>query len=168
MDKYVGFKARDLFMNPELKGVFPQFERGEKLQNVYSYAEVEAKVLKYLANALNGTIMGDGQLRVNGKQRAVLKQVQRLKPLIEQFFNSTPKIVAAIRHNSVIYLPAANRQRLNDMDGKVKAMKAVIENIQYNQNLNGLNSIKHEKPETFQRNRRIWENKVGFKRLKTV
>ena len=52
-------RMQDLFMNPALAGVFPQFKRGKKLQNVYSYAEVEKRVAEYLAGALNGTITGD-------------------------------------------------------------------------------------------------------------
>ncbi len=159
-------------MNPAMEGILPQFERGVKVQNVYSFAEVESRVLKYLAGALNGTITGDGELVVNGKQQAVLSRVRQLQPLIEAFFNNMPKVAAAVRQNKSFYLPYANRKQIEETQtaaGKVKVMQSVMDNFQYNTELGSLNSVKHEKPEQFTKNRRAWEKKVGYKgRLKFV
>lgn len=159
-------------MNPAMEGILPQFERGAKVQNVYSFAEVERRVLKYLAGALNGTVTGDGELVVRGKHQAVLSRVRLLQPLIETFFDNMPKVAAAVRQNKFFYLPYANRKQLEDIKtpaGKIKAMRAVMDNLQYNPDLGALNSIKREKPEQFTKNRRAWEKKVGYKgRLKFV
>ncbi len=57
-------RMRDLFMNPKLAGVFPQFEPGERLQNVYSFAQTEKRVRDYLVAALNGKITADGNIAV--------------------------------------------------------------------------------------------------------
>lgn len=171
MQQYNSFGMRDLFQNPALEGVFPQFNKDEKLQNVYSFAEVEKRVQNYLAAALNGTVTGDGELTVNGKQQTVLNQVKQLAPLIESFFDNTPKIAAGIRRNKQLYLPYATRKQMEDIKttaGKIKAMRAVMDNFQYNSDLNALNSVKHEQPELFSRNKNAWERKVGYRRLKKI
>lgn len=159
-------------MNPAMEGILPQFERGVKVQNVYSFAEVESRVLKYLAGALNGTITGDGELVVNGKQQAVLSRVRQLQPLIEAFFNNMPKVAAAVRQNKSFYLPYANRKQIEETQtaaGKVKVMQSVMDNFQYNTELGSLNSIKKEPSDTFTRKKRQWEQKVGyFRRLKKI
>lgn len=164
-------RMRDLFMNPALAGVFPQFKPTDKLQNVYSFAEVEARVLKYLAAALNGTVAGNGELVVHGKHQAVLSRVRALQPLIEGFFNNMPKVAQALRRNTPLYLPYANKKQLEDITtpaGKAKAMRAVMDNFQYNTDLGAPNSVKHERPEQFARNKKAWEKKVGYRRLKQV
>lgn len=165
-------RMQDLFMNPALARVFPQFTPGAKLKNVYSFAETEEKVLKYLASALNGTITGASELVVRGKQQAVLSRVRQLQPLIESFFNNIPKVAAALRKNAPLYLPYAARKQLEDIKtpaGKIKALRAVMDNFQYNTDLGALNSVKHERPELFRKNKSAWERKVGYKgRLKFV
>lgn len=163
--------ARDIFMNPKLVGVFPQFEQGEKLQNVYSLAKIEERIKKYVMAALNGKVAADGSIAVRGKQEAVLNRVRALKPLIEGFINNTPKVVKALRRNTPLYLPYATLKQLEDTKtaaGKVKAMRAVMDNFQYNADLGALNSVKKERPEQFERNKRAWERKVGYRRLKKV
>ena len=72
-------------MNPNLDGIFPQFEKGEKLQNVYSFAKTEERVRKYLVKALNGKLLTDGSIAVNGKHQAVLSRVRALQAVIEGF-----------------------------------------------------------------------------------
>ena len=164
-------RMRDLFMNSALGGVFPQFSPTDKLQNVYSFAEVEARVQKYLASALNGTITGNGELTVRGKQQAVLTRVRQLQPLIEDFFNNMPKVAQALRRNTPLYLPYATKKQLEDITtptGKIKAMRAVMDNFQYNTDLGALNSIKNEKTDQFARNKKAWESKVGYRRLKQI
>ena len=169
--QYNSFGMRDLFQNAALEGIFPQFNKNEKLKNIYSFAEVEERVQKYLATALNGTVTGDGELTVNGKHKTVLRQVRQMVPLIESFFDNTPKIAAGIRRNTRLYLPYATRKQMEDIKtpaGKIKAMKAVMDNFQYNSDLNALNSVKNENPEQFSRNKKAWEKKVGYRRLKKI
>lgn len=163
---------RDLFMNAQLANVFPQFDAGEKLQNMYSQAKTEERVKKYLVAALNGKITPDGDIAVNGKQAAVLARVRTLQAIIESFINNTPKIVQALRKNTPLYLPYATLKQLEDTKttaGKIKAMRAVMDNFQYNPDLGALNSVKKENPEQFDRNKKAWEKKVGYsRRLKKV
>lgn len=150
-----------------MEGILPQFESGEKIKNVYSFAEVERKVLRYLASALNGTVTGDGELVVNGKHDTVLNRVRLLKPLIEGFFDNMPKVAAALRRNVPLYMPYANRKQLEETRtpaGKIKAMQSVMDNFQYNADLGALNSVKKERPDTFTRKKQQWEQKVGYDR----
>lgn len=162
-------RMRDLFMNPNLAGVFPQFDPGEKLQNVYSFAKTEERVRKYLVAALNGTITADGAIAVKGKHQAVLNRVRALQAVLEGFMNNMPKVVQALRKNAPLYLPYASLKQLEETKttaAKIKAMRAVMDNFQYNADLGALNSVKKEKPEQFDRNKRAWERKVGYRRLK--
>ena len=165
-------RMRDLFMNPKLAGVFPQFEPGERLQNVYSFAQTEKRVRDYLVAALNGKITADGYIVVRGKQPAVLSRVRSLQAIIESFINDIPKVLQALRKNAALYLPYATLKQLEDTKttgAKIKAMRAVMDNFQYNSDLGALNSVKQEAPERFNRNKKAWEKKVGYSgRLKRV
>ena len=67
---------RDIFLNPALKGIFPQMD-GVKLQNVYSFAEVEKRVQTYLAQVLNARYDDDGELVVKGKHETVINAPHR-------------------------------------------------------------------------------------------
>lgn len=164
-------RMRDLFMNPKLAGVFPQFDPGERLQNVYSFAQTEKRVRDYLVAALNGKITADGDIAVKGKQPAVLSRVRALQAVIEGFINDMPKVVQALRKNTPLYLPYATLKQLEETKttaAKIKAMRAVMDNFQYNSDMGALNSVKNEKPEQFARNKKAWEKKVGYRRLKRV
>ena len=164
-------RMRDLFMNPKLAGVFPQFDPGEKLQNVYSFAQTEKRVRDYLVVALNGKITAEGEIAVKGKQSAVLSRVRALQAVIESFINDMPKVVQALRKNTPLYLPYATLKQLEETKtsaAKIKAMRAVMDNFQYNSDMGALNSVKNEKPEQFAKNKKAWEKKVGYRRLKRV
>lgn len=164
-------RMRDLFMNPKLAGVFPQFAPGKRLQNVYSFAQTEKRVQDYLVAALNGTITAEGAIAVKGQQQAVLSRVRALQAVIEGFINDMPKVVQALRKNTPLYLPYATLKQLEETKttaAKIKAMRAVMDNFQYNSDMNALNSVKNEKPEQFAKNKRAWERKVGYRRLKRV
>ncbi|MDE6402078.1 MAG: hypothetical protein K2L54_05625 [Clostridiales bacterium] len=158
-------------MNPKLAGVFPQFDPGEKLQNVYSFAQTEKRVRDYLVVALNGKITAEGEIAVKGKQSAVLSRVRALQAVIESFINDMPKVVQALRKNTPLYLPYATLKQLEETKtsaAKIKAMRAVMDNFQYNSDMGALNSVKNEKPEQFAKNKKAWEKKVGYRRLKRV
>ena len=158
-------RMRDLFMNPSLSGVFPQFTAND-LQNLNSFAQTEERVQRYLVAALNGKIMADGTIAVKGKHQAVLTRVRSLQSLIERFINNMPAVASALRKNTPLYLPYATISQLGDIKssaGKIKAMREVMENFQYNSELGALNSVKNEKAALFERHKLKWEEKVGYK-----
>lgn len=168
---YNHLRMRDIFMNSKLSGVFPQFDLGEKLQNVYSFAKTEERVRKYLIAVFNGSMTDDGAIAVNGKYQVVLNRVRALQTVVEGFINNMPKVAQALRSNMSLYLPYATLKQLEEtktIAAKIKAMRAVMDNFQYNADFGSLNSVKKEKPEQFNRNRKTWEKKVGYRRLKKV
>lgn len=158
-------------MNPALAGVFPQFSEKDRLQNVYSFKEIEDKVQNYLVGALNATVTGAGELVVKGQHQSVMNRVRQLQPLIEGLFNNIPKVVQALRNNTALYLPYATMKQLEDIKtpaGKTKALRLVLDNFQYNTDFGALNSIKKEQPDGFSRNKKAWETKVNHRRLKKI
>ena len=155
-------------MNPALAKVFPQFDSTINA-NLYSDEKIKSMVLKYLANALNGTVTDAGELVVCGDHKTVLNHVRRLQPLIESLYNSIPKVTEAFRNNVSLYLPYATRKQIEEIKTiaeKVKAMNAVMDNFQYNTELGALNSVKNERSDQFAKNKTAWEQKVGYRRTK--
>lgn len=155
---------RDLFMNPKLGNVFPQFERSVPVQNVYSFAEVERRVLNYLQAALGGQITGRDELVVRGKYKTVLRQVNALKSAAEELFNSMPSIAKNLRKNTRLYTPFASAGQLEDMNdpqSKTAAMRVVLDNIRYNPDF----VTKGGAAETagYIRRQQLWKKKVGYK-----
>jgi hypothetical protein len=67
-------------------------------------------------------------------------------------------------------LPYATKKQIEDIKTpaqKQRALKLVLDNLQYNSNLGALNSVKNESPEQFTRNKKAWETRVG-RRLKRI
>lgn len=165
------FGAADLFMNPAMAGVFPQFTENDKLKNVYSFAETEKRVQNYLVGVLNGTVTGDGEIVVRGQHQSILNKIRHLQPLIEGLFNNMPKVVQAIRKNTPLYLPYATKKQIEDIKTpaqKQRALQLVMDNLQYNSEFGALNSVKREAPERFAQNKKKWEQKVNYRRLKKI
>jgi hypothetical protein len=159
------FKMRDLFANPALAKVFPQFERGANLQNVYSFAQTERRVLEYLKNVFNGAITGEGKLTVKGKHKDVLRRLTQLQGAIEELFNSMPSVVKNLRNNTKLYLPYATLSQIGSLNTPYKkymAMRAVLDNIRYNPDFNSQSSIKNPSAQ-YMKQQNAWKKKVGFK-----
>ena len=153
------FKMQDLFTNPQMSKVFPQFKN--TTQSVYSFAEVEKRVQEYLKGVLNAKL-GDDGLIVRGKHAAVLRRVNALQGVIEALFNSMPSVAKNIRKNTSLYLPYSTLNQIGELNTsfkKIAAMKAVLENITYNPNFNSQNTISP----SFKRKQDAWKLKVGFK-----
>lgn len=160
------FKLQDLLMNSNLKNVFPQFSADEPLQNVYSFAKVERQILQHLKNALNGSITGNGELLVNGKHTQVLRQVRSLQVTIEAFFNSMPSIAKNLRNNTTLYTTFASSKELEELKTplqKAKALKQIIDNINFNPNFNSENRLPNLSQRSFERQQNDWKKRVGYK-----
>lgn len=159
---YNTFSMRDLFANPEMQDVFPQF--AGKLQNVYSFAAVEKRIKSYLKNAFSARESSDGGLIVRGKHMDVLKKVTAMKTTLENLFNNTPAIVKNIRSNSKVYLPYTTTLQVANLKTpaqKIRALNYVLENINYNPDFRSMNRIKAPTP--FEIRQKRWEKKVGYK-----
>ena len=166
------FKMQDLFCNDKLSGILPQFSKTEKTYNIYSSIEIRNRVEKYLQSLLSGEITADGEIECYGKKEAVMLKIRRRIPYMEALFNSMTKIESAVRKNTKVYLPYANVKQvedITDISQKMKVINEILDNFNYNKDLNALNSVYNEKPAEFTKHRQSWERKVGYRgRLKEI
>ncbi len=160
-------RMKDLFQNPNMASVFPQFTKDDKLQNVYTFSWVDAKIKDYLKHCLNAQIQGD-EVIVEGKKNAVLKTVQTMKWTIESFFNNLPNITKNIRHNTALYMPVRDLRELQNLttqEQKLAALNIVLDNLNYNPDFGSLNSVKvYNTTMSFFQRQSLWQNKVGYRR----
>jgi len=158
----------DLFRNPKMAKILPQFPKNIPLQNVYSFAEIQRRVAVYLCKALGGRKI-NGELIVKGRHSEVLRKVRDLAPQLEQFFDSMPSLVKNLRSNTPLYTPYAGVAQLMDIkgvDAKMAVMQIVLDNIQYSADFNSLNSVLNEPPRQFAINQAAWVKQVGYKEPK--
>ncbi len=104
----------DLFRNPKMAKVLPQFGDNQPLQNVYSFAEIDRRVREHLQKTFGARKTADG-LTIKGKFAEVFSQVKDLATTLENFFNSIPAITKNIRSNTKVYLPYASVQQMADI-----------------------------------------------------
>ena len=162
------FKMQDLFANPNLAGVFPQFDKARPKQGYanYSLAETEKRVQNYLVGVLNGVLTGQGEIQVKGQYKSVLNRVRQLQPLIEGLFNSLPSIQKNLRKNTALYLPYATLGQIAELNTpykKQQAIKAVLDNLNYNPDFQSANSVQSNSPVSFQKRQAAWKKKTGWK-----
>ncbi len=160
-------RMKDLFQNPQLAKVFPQFTKEDKLQNVYSFNWVDKKVKDYLKHCLNAQITSSG-LVVYGKKERVLQDVKMMKWTIEAFFNNLPSITKNIRRNTALYMPFRDLkqiQGLQTQDQKLAVLNIVLDNLNYNPDFASLNTVKvfNTNLSFFQR-QSLWMRRVGYRR----
>lgn len=128
------FSMKDLFMNKELKGLFPQFTQADRLQNVYSFDWVDKKVAEYINEVFNGKII-DGVIIINGKFKQKFKEISAIQQVIEDLFNNMPAITKNIRSNTSLITPFQCIQQLKEIQEplqKVMVMQIVFDNLNYN------------------------------------
>ena len=151
---------QDLFQNRKLASVLPQFYKKDGLKNVYSFNWVEDKVTKYLKNVLKARVVDD-ELVIRGKHKDRLKEVKRLKVVIESMFNNMPSITKNIRKNTRLILPIQNIESLREiktLDGKLNIMELVLENVKYNPDF----QTKQKITPLYLKEQKRWLKKVGL------
>jgi len=168
---YNNLKMKDLFQNPKLAHVLPQFEESDKLQNVQSFEWINDKVRDYLSNALGAEISGN-DLKMQGNKSDVLKQLQSLKWTIEAFFNSMPGIVKNLRKNTAVYLPFSSVEQISNLktnEQKIQLFNVVLDNLVYNpdfMDMNDKNIDIHKSGVPYAKRQAMWAEQVGLYRRK--
>jgi len=160
------FTMKDLFMNPQLSNIFPQFPRGGALKNVYSGTEIERRIKEYLKNVLKGAMTGQDEMLVRGKHGTILRHVQRFKAVIEQFFNNIPAVVMNLRRNTKLYTPFTSISELADISSATKKremMKIALDNLTYNPDFGAPFGIRSSQLLNFKKRQADWMEKVGYK-----
>ena len=154
------FTMQDLFQNRKLANVLPQFYKKDGLKNVYTFQWVEEKITSYLKGVLKAKVIGE-ELIVKGKHKDKLKEIKRLKSVIESMFNDMPSITKNIRKNTRLILPIDNLESLKQvktMDGKLQIMEFVLDNIKYNPDF----QTKQKITPLYLKEQRRWFKKVGL------
>ncbi len=159
------FGMKDLFMNRELRGVFPQFTKKDRLQNVYSFEWVDKKVAEYLKNVFGGRKSGDS-IVIPGKFKEKFKQIKAMKTMLEDMFNNMPAITKNIRHNTKLITPFQSISQLKEiqtLEQKVAVMQIVLDNLNYNPNFKSQDRFRSGIfPNDYYRRQDIWLNSVGW------
>lgn len=163
------FGMRDLFMNKELKGIFPQFSKKDKLQNVYSFEWIERKIADYLKSAFNGRKSGDS-IVIQGKFKDKLKEIKALRSILESMFNNMPAMTKNIRKNTKLITPFQSVDQLKNLTDerkKIMAMGIVLDNLNYNPEFKSQNRIASSiMPNDFYKRQQIWMNSVGYDKIR--
>lgn len=154
------FSMKDLFMNKELKKIFPQFTKKEGLKNVYSFAWIDKKVEEYLKNVFNGRRSGD-EIIIKGKFNERFNQIKGLKEVIENMFNNIPAITKNIRKNTKLITPfqcVDQLKEITDPVKKIQIMEVIFNNVYYNDDFhyNGY------KDKNFEERKTKWLKSVGY------
>lgn len=163
------FTMQDLFMNPAMKGVVPQFGRREPVQQVYSFAEQKRQVREHLRGLLKASKTQDGDLKVKGKHEEILRRVEAASRTIEQMFNSMPSLSKNLRANTRVYLPFATQQQmadLTDFDSKIEVLRAILQNCEYNDNFRSQGRLARDLQipnMNFAEEQRRWKKTVGWR-----
>lgn len=163
------FGMKDLFMNKELKGIFPQFNKKDRLQNVYSFQWVENKIAQYIKQVFNGYIR-NGDVYVRGKYRQTYKEIKAMKQVLEDMFNNMPAITKNIRKNTKLITPfqcVDQLKEIQDPKKKLMAMQIVFDNLNYNPDFQSQNrfSTLATRTDYFKR-QQIWMQAVGYDKIK--
>lgn len=159
------FGMQDLFMNKELKGLFPQFTKKDKMQNVYSFEWVENKVAIYIKSVFNGRMVG-GEIIINGKFKDKFKEISAMKQLIEDMFNNMPAITKNIRHNTRLITPFQCVDQLKEISepkGKMMVMQIVFDNLNYNPDFQSQDRFSSPVMQNdYYKRQQIWLTSVGY------
>jgi len=157
----------DLFRNPKLASVLPQFPSNQPLQNVYSGAEIVRRATNYIRGLIGGRKDING-LTVRGKHSDILQRVQDMIPAIEKFFDSMPSLVKNMRQNTRLYTPYSSATQLadlkkGDVDKKLDLLQIVLDNINFNPDFNSLGSVGNTSGRNFSVEQARWAKLVGYK-----
>ena len=160
------FGMQDLFMNKELKNLFPQFSKKDGLKNVYTFEWVEKKVADYIKSVFGGKKSGD-EIIIPGKFKDKFKAIKNMKGLIEDMFNNIPAITKNVRKNTKLLTPFQSIDQLKSIqepDKKIKVMQIVFDNLNYNPDFESENRFGNVKIKSkdFAKRQEKWMEMVGY------
>lgn len=159
------FTMKDLFMNIQLKGIFPQFSKKEQMQSIYSFEWMEKKVAEYIKSVFNGKII-NGEVIIKGKYKERLKQIKGMQSLIEGLFTNMPLITQNLRKNSKLITPfqcVDQLKNITDPIKKIQVMQIIFDNLNYNPDFQSQNGFKKEyMTYDYLKRQSMWMKMVGL------
>lgn len=160
------FGMRDFFCNEKLTGVVPQFNPKDLESDRLSEDKVFDRCKEVLNSFLGGEICGD-KITVTGKSKsAVMSAVRSCAAVLESMFNNSEELIKGIKNNKKLYTTAASVSQVKGFadDGqKLKFLKEILDNINYNPDFNSQNSIASNSPVPYRERQEKWKKKVGYK-----
>lgn len=162
-------KMKDLFQNPKCVGIIPQIET-KSLNKKPSPSEIDKSIKSYLEGVFNSKFSGS-HMKVNGKKKEVLSQVQNLKWILEAIYNNYDSIKKNLLKNTPVYTPfksVSEIEKINNFKQKYNTLNAILDNLNYNPDFESENSVRvfHTNMNFIQR-RNMWLRKVGYKGVKS-
>lgn len=159
------FGMQDLFMNKELKNIFPQFTKQDGLKNVYSFEWVEKKVANYIKSVFGGKKSGD-DIVIPGKYKQRYREINGMKQLIEDMFNNMPAITKNIRKNTKLITPFQCVDQLKQIktpQQKMAVMQIIFDNLNYNPDFQSQNRFRTEvRNMNYYKRQDMWLKSVGY------
>lgn len=156
---------QDLFMNKELKGLFPQFTKRDAQKNVFSFEWIDKKVEDYLKKVFNGRKKGE-DIIIYGKFKEKYKQIKAMKTLIEDMFNNIPAITKNIRKNTRLITPfqcVDQLKKITDPIKKIQVMEIIFDNINYNPDFQSQNRFTNTtRINSYYTRQSLWLKSVGY------
>lgn len=160
------FGMQDLFMNEELKGLFPQFLKTDSQKNVFSYEWIDKKVTDYIKSVFNGTKTKDGEIEISGKFDDIYKQISAMKGLIENMFDNMPAITKNIRKNTKVFLPFQSIEQMKNISDpvdKMRVMQIIFDNLNYNPDFKSEDRFSNKQfNDNFYKRQDLWLKSVGY------
>lgn len=164
------FGMRDFFCNDELKGVVPQIKPKDLRADKLSDYKICMRCRDVLKDYLGGSAKGY-TVTVEGKPKSsVLSAVRSCATVLEGMFNNSEQLLDGIRSNRKLYTSVASLSQVKGFNyngQKLKLLKEILDNINYNPDFNSENSIASGSPVPYKERQEKWKKKVGYKEEKT-
>ncbi len=154
------FTMKDIFMNGNLKGKFPQFNRRDLEKNNIDDSRIFDECRTLVCNYLGGKIKGDRIVCSDKSDRKVQTILMVCKQVFETIYDNYDSLRRSIKQNKKLYISAHNMDEFKSMDANKFAtiIHEVNENMLYNPNFSG-----ELKEPTLRRKQLAWKRKVGFR-----
>ena len=163
------YTIKDLFMNKELKGLFPQFTQKDSKKSLFSFEWIDKKVCQYIKSAFNGR-MSNGEIVIKGKYKQRYNEIKAMKSLIEDMVNNIPSLTRNLRSGSKLVTPFMSIDQLKQLtepEDKIKVMQIVLDNIKYNPDFqNTKRGYSFIKDKYFFKQQEKWLSKVNYDKLR--
>ena len=154
------FTMQDLMQNRKLASVLPQFYKKGGLKKEYRFHWMQEKITKYLKGVLGGRVQ-NSVLVVKGNHREKLKEIKRLKAVLESLLNDIPSIAQNIQKNTRLLLPIENLEQVRErktVKEKLQILEWILENIKYNPDF----QINKKTTPLYLKEQKRWLKKVGI------
>lgn len=160
------FGMRDFFCNKELTGIVPQIKPKDLESGKLSDYKICMRCRDVIKDFVGGAAKGY-TITVEGKPKStVLSAVRLCATVLEGMFNNSEELLDGIKSNKKLYTSAASISQVKGFvynREKLKFLKEILDNMNYNPEFNSENSIASNSPVPYKERQEKWMKKVGYK-----